>query len=753
MYDTAAPKITGCDDRFISRFTVSTVKRCRIPLAVIIAGAAVASLTALAAQPQPAAPVRPVTDVYFGTAVVDNYRYMENLDDPEVQAWMKSQADYTRATLDTLPGRDALLQRIHALNNADVGRRGFIRRGKRYFYRIVEPGAQQPKLYYRDGLNGEEHLLLDPSTLGIGSKTHYALDFYTPSWDGRFVAYGISAGGSEESVLHVLEVQNGKALEDAIDRTSNSIVAWRTDNKSFFYLRYARRTPELRANEMMYNARTYLHTLGVRGSGDGDPVVFGRGVAEQVMVPEGQVTFIVLAPESPFAVAVANHNADDNPSTLYVAPLAAINGSRTPWRKFADVEDGVTEFHLRGDQLYFLSQHGASRFRLLRTSLSHPDVAHSEVIVAEGHGVLTNFSVAADGLYVRERDGAVSRLRRVSWDGKDSRSVPLPFEGSIQGPVTDARQPGALFNIQGWVQPTRIFNYDPDTNSTTDTGLIPPSSLDLSQFEAEEVFAVSYDGTRIPLSILRKKGLKLDGSHPTILSGYGSYGRSIEPVFSPTALAWLERGHVLAIAHVRGGGEYGEDWHRDGQKLTKLNTIFDFIACAQYLVDQHYTARKFLAGRGGSAGGITVGGALTWRPGLFAVILDQVGVSDTLRMEITPNGPPNISEFGSVQTEEGFHALYAMGAYYHVHDDTAYPAVLFTTGANDPRVAPWQVTKMAARVQAASRSGRPVLLRVDYDAGHGIGSMMSQYEIETADLESFALWQMEDPEFQPKSQP
>ena len=173
---------------------MSTVKRCRIPLAVIIAGAAVASLTALAAQPQPAAPVRPVTDVYFGTAVVDNYRYMENLDDPEVQAWMKSQADYTRATLDTLPGRDALLQRIHALNNADVGRRGFIRRGKRYFYRIVEPGAQQPKLYYRDGLNGEEHLLLDPSTLGIGSKTHYALDFYTPSWDGRFVAYGISAG-------------------------------------------------------------------------------------------------------------------------------------------------------------------------------------------------------------------------------------------------------------------------------------------------------------------------------------------------------------------------------------------------------------------------------------------------------------------------------------------------------------------------------------------------------------------------------
>jgi prolyl oligopeptidase len=209
---------------------------------------------------------------------------------------------------------------------------------------------------------------------------------------------------------------------------------------------------------------------------------------------------------------------------------------------------------------------------------------------------------------------------------------------------------------------------------------------------------------------------------------------------------------VLAIAHVRGGGEYGEAWHLAGEKLTKLNTVFDFIACAEYLINQQYTAPKYLAGRGGSAGGITVGGALTWRPDLFSVILDQVGISDTLRVELTPNGPPNISELGSVQNEEGFHGLYAMGAYFHVRDGTAYPAVLFTTGANDPRVAPWQMTKMTARVQAATRSDRPVLLRVDYDAGHGMGSTKSQNEMLTADLWSFALWQMGDPAFQPNSQ-
>jgi len=351
---------------------------------------------------------------------------------------------------------------------------------------------------------------------------------------------------------------------------------------------------------------------------------------------------------------------------------------------------------------------------------------------------------------VRERDGVLSRLWRVSLDGRSQNAVPLPFDGAIRDLTADPREPGALFSIQGWVQSPQVLSYDPASNATTDTGLMAPSSVDFSQLEAEEVFATGDDGTRIPLSILHKKGLALDGSHPTILTGYGAYGISLEPTFSPTALAWLERGNVLATAHIRGGGEYGEAWHLAGQKLTKLNTVFDFIACAEYLISHQYTAPKYLAGRGGSAGGITVGGALTWRPDLFGVILDQVGISDTLRVELTPNGPPNILEMGSVQTEEGFHGLYAMGAYFHVRDGTAYPAVLFTTGANDPRVAPWQMTKMAARVQAAARGDRPVLLRIDYDAGHGMGSTAGQNEMLTADLWAFTLWQMGDPEFQPK---
>jgi prolyl oligopeptidase len=700
----------------------------------------------------PVAPVKPVVDNYFGTEVVDNYRYMENLKDPDVQAWMKAQADYTRGTLDALPGRKALVDRIHELSNADTRRGGFVQRGQRYFHLVVVPGAPMPKLYYRDGLAGDEHLLIDPSALGQGTSTHYALDFYTPSWDGKLLAYGLSKGGSEESVLHVLEVASGKDLAEHIDRSSNSVVAWRPDNKSFFYLRYNKPGPDTPASETKYNGRTYLHALGKHEDGEGDVVVFGRGVSKHLDVPEGQGTYIVLAADGKYAVAVANHNMDANPSTVYIAPLAKVTGSDTPWRKLASVDDGVTQFEPVGDHLLFLSQKDASHFRLLSVPFANPELHKAKVVVAEGPAVITNFSVAKDGIYLRERDGAVSHLLRVSADGKDQHAIPLPFEGNVYGPVTDSHEAGALFNMQSWVHAAMVVHYDPASDQSADTGLILPSKIDTSGLESKEVMAVSYDGTRIPLSIIYRKGIVLDGSHPTILDGYGSYGLSLESRFDPMVVAWLERGGVYAVAHLRGGGEYGEAWHKAAQKLTKTNTIFDFIACGQYLVDMHYASPKTLGGTGGSAGGITVGGAFEYRPDLFTAIMDRVGMSDALRFETEPNGPPNVVEFGSTKTEEGFHGLYSMAAYEHVRDGAPYPAILFVTGANDPRVAPWHMAKMAARVQAATSSKRPVLLRVDYDAGHGIGSTSSQRENLTADMWSFALWQMGDPQFQPPAQ-
>jgi prolyl oligopeptidase len=705
------------------------------------------------AQGQPVAPVRPVTTDYFGTQVVDNYRYMEDLGNAEVRAWMKAQADYTRAKLDAIPGRAALKERIHALLNADLRRSGFVRRGNRYFYEVTEPSAQLPKLYYRDGLAGEEHLLVDPALLAKGTSTHYALDFYEPSNDGKLLAYGVSAGGSEKSVLYVMDVATGKLHGEAIARTSDNVIGWRPDNRSFFYLRYNKVGPDTPPAESEYNARTYLHHVDMHVDGEGDVVVFGRGVKPGLDVPEGQGTYILLSPDSPYAVAVSNHNMDDAPATVYVAPLAQVSDSRAPWKKVADVSDGATQFALHGQTLFVLSQKNAARFRLLATPLAHPDLAHAAVVIPESHAVLSSFALAKDGIYARERDGAVTRVRQVSFDGKRSHVVPTPFEGNALAATTDIEAPGALIGVKGWLRTTEYVFHDPATGRSAATNLTPAASIDTSGMEAEEVFATSYDGTRIPLSLIHRKGLALDGSHPTILAGYGAYGIVLEPGFSPTRMAWLERGGIYAVAHIRGGGEYGDDWHLAGQKKTKLNTVFDFIACGQYLVDQHYTTPARLAGNGGSAGGITVGGALTWRPDLFGVILDQVGMSDTLRFETEPNGPPNVPETGSTRDEAGFHGLYAMSAYAHVRDGVAYPATLFSTGANDPRVSPWQMDKMAARVQAATAGKAPILLRVDYDAGHGIGSSNAQYEQELADMWSFALWQMGDPAFQPAAKP
>ncbi|HEY3056894.1 MAG TPA: prolyl oligopeptidase family serine peptidase, partial [Thermoanaerobaculia bacterium] len=322
-----------------------------------------------------------------------------------------------------------------------------------------------------------------------------------------------------------------------------------------------------------------------------------------------------------------------------------------------------------------------------------------------------------------------------------AEEIALPFEGTVAFLSTDPRYLGALISLTSWTHSPLWYRYTPENKQLRDTGLQPLSPADFSNYESLEMKAKSNDGTLVPLSIVLRKGLKRDGTHPTLLYGYGAYGISTLPSFDPKRLAWLERGGILAYAHVRGGGEYGEDWHRAGQKKTKMNTIDDFIACAEYLIAQGFTSPSKIAGMGGSAGGILVGRAMTKRPDLFAAVISRVGASNPLRFEMTPGGPQNAMEFGSVRSQEEFEGLKAMDPYMNVSSNTKYPAVLLTTGFNDPRVPPWQPGKMAARLQAASNSGKPVLLRVDFDAGHGMGSSRSQLREELTDVYAFLLWQ------------
>jgi len=356
--------------------------------------------------------------------------------------------------------------------------------------------------------------------------------------------------------------------------------------------------------------------------------------------------------------------------------------------------------------------------------------------------VVTGISAAGDALYVQDLDGGIGRLRRLPYGNGSIQPVNLPFYGAIQSLVTNPTQAGAWMELVSWTKSPLWYSLDAKTDKLTDTALVAPSPVDYSQYESEEVKAKSADGTMVPLSIIHKRGLALDGSHPAWLAGYGAYGINYDPYFDPTMPVFLEHGGVFAVAHVRGGGEYGEDWHQAGQKLTKQHTIDDFIAGGEYLIEHKYTSASHLAGEGTSAGGITIGGAITQRPDLFGAALIRVGDSDSLRSETMASGPANIPEFGTVTEPDGFKALFAMDAYQHIKPNTPYPAVLLTTGANDPRVAPWQAAKMTARLQASTSSGKPILLRVEYDAGHGIGSTKSQRDIEFADDLAFLFWQL-----------
>jgi prolyl oligopeptidase len=699
------------------------------------------------AQAPPPTPVREVTDDYFGTKVVDPYRWLESQKDPEVIAWMKAQNDRTRAILAAIPGRDQLLGRIKALDNAGVVVSLLQVWGGRYFYLKAEPGEDNRKLCVRDGVNGSERVLVDPQKMTTADGKHVSIDYFQPSLDGKYVAYGISPGGSEDSVLHVIESATGTVLPDAIDRAQFASPSWLPGSHSFFYVRTQKLEKDAPPTARYQKLRAYVHTLG--GDPDKEPAVFGYELNPNVKVGEDDIPVLAFSPGAPgFIVGLVVHGVQRE-IDVYSIPFEATPGANSGWKQIATSADNITGLDVHGDQIYLQSHAEASRFKILRTSLANPDLKHAELVVPPSEAVVMNIIAAGDALYIQDLDGGIGRVRRLAYNGGAAESVKLPFDGAIQALFANPTMPGAWLELVSWTKSPLWYALEAKSGKLTDTALLPTSPVDYSQIEAEEVKAKSADGTMVPLSIIHKRGMALDGSHPTWLEGYGAYGLTLDPMFQPTLLAFFERGGAFAVAHVRGGGEYGEDWHAGGEKLTKQHTIDDMIAGARYLIEHQYTSPAHLAGEGTSAGGITIGGSITQHPELFGAALIKVGDSDSLRSELMASGPENIPEFGTVKEPDGFKALYAMDAYQHVKPNTAYPAVLLTTGVNDPRVASWQAAKMTARLQASTISSKPILLRVDYDAGHGMGSTKTQREIELADELAFLFWQLGVSGFQP----
>ncbi len=728
-------------------------------LAPLLAAAIAASSNAIAADDarRSVPAVRPVTETFFGTTVVDPYRYMEDVSQPEVIEFMRGESAQARRVLDAIPGRNAIEKRINELSQSSASVFGVQLTGAdknpRVFYYKLAAGMNARVICARDGFKGAERVVFDASSLNKDGR-RYAIDFFRASPDGRHIVVAVAAGGSEETSMRILEVtaSGARDLGIEIDRIGFADdTAWTNDSRSFFYNRLpAQKAGDLK-NRYLYS-KAYRHVLGRPVARDES--LFGHN-SGGVMLADIDIPSVRMSDDGKTLVGRVEHG-DAREISIYTASAAQIGGE-VAWRRVIQPADQVTNFALHNQAMYLLTKKNAPRFKVVRMGLNMGTFANATTIVPQGDTVIAQMEVAQDGLYIRELFSGVDRLQRLNFSnsvfsGGKLEFVRLPFDLSIRQLITSPTRPGALLRLESWTEPPKYVTIEERTANVGETALHPKSQADFSDIVELRQNATAKDGTKIPVSLVYRKSTSLNSFNPTLIRAYGAYGMVQTPTFNPTTLAWLERGGILATCHVRGGGEFGEAWHLGGQKLTKPNTWQDLIACTEYLIERGFTRRERVGIQGGSAGGITVGRAMTERPDLFAAVVPAVGVLDALRMEFTPNGPPNIPEFGSVKTQDGFRGLLAMSSLHQVRDGVKYPAVMLMHGVNDPRVEVWHSAKMAARLGAATRDvadAKPVLLRLDYDAGHGVGSTRNQRNAELADVYAFMLWQFGEPGFQP----
>ena len=688
--------------------------------------------------PAPVARVEVVKDTYFGETLSDPYRWMENDKDPEWLPFLKGQDAHTRAVLATIPGRERLLQRIQQLSGDAASTRLARRAGAKLFFEQRPAGADNFKLFVRQ--QGVDRVLIDP-TVSSDANGHLSLDWGEPSPDGTYVVYGLSKDGSEDSLLHVLRVEDGRDLPERIANTQSANPQWLDDGSGFFYNQL---TGAVDTPERYLDSQARFHRLGTDPASD--PILMKRGLDANVQYERIQLPLIRTFFGSKHALlTLADVRREFR---VLIAPVADAAANRARWVPVAGFEDEVTDVELEADTLWLLANRDHPRGRILRSSASAPTLASATEVVAEGQVVIEGLQRASDGLYLDMMDGGLSRLRRLERGGRVSE-IALPFDGTLRALSCQASEEGALFSFTGWLTPGEIWSVDA-AGKVTATGLTPKPPIDVSPYEAQRFFATARDGTKIPYTLIHRKGLKPDGRTPAWISAYGSYGISAyTPSFAGRTLALIDAGFIVGYANVRGGGEYGRDWHKAGQLANKPNTWRDLIDVCEELCRNKYTAPARLAIGGRSAGGLTVGRALTERPELFAAVIDGVGWSNPLRYVAEENGYGEEPEWGAISEAAGYSALKSIDSYQHVRDGVAYPAVLLTTGVTDPRVGPFHVAKMAARLQVASRSGKPVLLRVDFDAGHGVGSTRTQQDREAADTYAFLLWQTGAQGYQP----
>ncbi len=671
-------------------------------------------------------PRHPVTNYYHGVAVEDDYQWLENAADPAVRDWTRQQNERTRAYFDQLPFYDGLSQALEEMVAEESASYSLAyKRGENIFALRSKPPAQQPVLVRLKSVfpPALRKVVFDPNAWNTNGTT--AMDWFVPAPDGRLVAISLSEKGSEDGTLHFFETATGHPLPDVIPGvqypTAGGSAAWNADGTGVFYTRYPRPGERPEADRHFFQ-QVWFHKLGTPTSADTYEIgkEFPR-IAEIKLDASADGKWVLAA--------VAN--GDGGEIAHYLRQAAG------RWLQLTRDEDGVKQIKFGPDgALYLRSLHEAPHGKILRLDPTRPQLSQATLVVPTGRDVIKNFEPAAHGIYVDALAGGPSRLKFYRSGRRKAIEVPILPISSVAG-LHCWSGDDVLFANMSYLKPNGWYEWRPGLALPRPTALITTSPVSFEDVEVVREFATSKDGTKVPLNIMRKKGLKLDGNHPTLLYGYGGYGINLTPGFNATRRLWFDAGGVYVIANLRGGGEFGEEWHQAGKLTHKQNVFDDFIAAAEHLIQRQYTRPARLAVAGGSNGGLLMGAFLTQRPDLARAVVSRVGIYDMLRVELDPNGAFNVTEFGSVQNPAQFKALYAYSPYHHVQDHTAYPAVLFPYGANDGRVNPMHSRKMTARLQGATSSGHPILLRVSASAGHGIGSSLKDRVAEQADIYAF----------------
>jgi prolyl oligopeptidase len=687
------------------------------------------SVAAQELPPIPETPKKPVTEELQGVKIIDDYRWLESGANPEVRAWSDQQNARTRAFLDALPTRGSIIESLNALYKTQTVQFSDLEFRSGVLFAVeTQPPKPQPFIVTLASADdpGSAHAIVDPNALDSTGAT--SIDFYVPSLDGKFVAVSLSKNGSEDGSVAVFEVATGKQIPDLIPRvnfpTGGGSVAWNSDSTGFWYTRYPH-TGERGEADLNFYQQVYFHRLGTPESDD--QYALGKEF------PRIAETQLQTSDDGKFVLArVADGDGGD-----YLHYLMNADGH---WHQVTRLSDQISEAAFGPDDtLYLLSHKDAPMGKILSLAAPNHSLGNMKIAVTPGRSSIDGFLPANGHLYVRYMAGGPSRLLDKTGE-KSERNIDILPISSVGEMVRDGNQ--LLFENESYTEPPAFYLYDPATGQLKKTALAETSPADFSDVEVIRQIAISKDGTHVPMSILRKKGTKLDGGNPTLLTGYGGFSISLAPNFSARRRLWLDHGGVWVIANLRGGAEFGETWHEQGRLTKKQNVFDDFIACAETLIKLKYTSPEKLAIEGGSNGGLLMGAALTERPDLFRAVVSHVGIYDMLRVETFPNGAFNVTEFGSIKERDQFQALYAYSPYHHVKDGADYPAVMFLTGDNDGRVDPMNSRKMTARLQAATHSNRPIFLRTSSTSGHGFGTPLNERVAQDADVFSFLFDQL-----------